>query len=89
MDRDQEGGPPPVWGEMGRYAGLGLQFALAIGLFLWIGWKLDGWLGTTPLLTILGAFVGGGAAFYSIYRHLVLDPGRASKPKDPEGPKGA
>jgi F0F1-type ATP synthase assembly protein I len=70
---EPDAGVQPAWSAMGRYAGLGLQFAVAIGLFLWLGWKLDGWIGTTPLLTILGAFVGGGAAFYSIYRHLVLD----------------
>lgn len=57
----------------GSYAGLGLQLAASIGLFLWLGWKADHWIGTTPLLTILGAFVGAAAGFYSLYRHLVLD----------------
>lgn len=78
-DEDEGSGQDVPWQAMGQYAGLGLQFAMAIGLFLWLGWKVDGWLGTTPLLTIVGAFVGGGAAFYSIYRHLVLDARKRSE----------
>lgn len=56
----------------GSHAGLGLQFAASIGLFLWLGWKVDHWIGTTPLLTIAGAFVGAGGGFYSLYRHLTV-----------------
>jgi F0F1-type ATP synthase assembly protein I len=78
--RDDER-PQTAWSGMGQYAGFGLQFAVAVGFFLWVGWKVDGRLGTTPWLTILGAFVGGGAAFYSLYRHLVLD-ARAERDKD-------
>ena len=57
--------------DSGRYAGLGLQMAASIGFFLWLGWEADQWLGWTPALTLLGAFVGAGGGFYSIYRHLV------------------
>ena len=52
------------------YAGLGLQFALSILLFLFVGNWLDKRLGTS-FLAILGAFVGGSAGFYSIYRKLM------------------
>jgi hypothetical protein len=27
-----------------------------------------------PLFMILGAFVGAGAGFYSLYRHVVVEP---------------
>lgn len=57
----------------GKYAGLGLQMAAAIGFFLWLGWKADHALGWTPVLTILGAFVGAGGGFYSVYRLLMSD----------------
>jgi hypothetical protein len=66
----------------GQYAGLGLQFALAVGLFTWLGWKADHWVGWTPILTILGAFVGAGGGFYSMYSHLILDPKRGGEPKE-------
>ncbi|HSA54513.1 MAG TPA: AtpZ/AtpI family protein [Gemmatimonadaceae bacterium] len=55
------------------YAGLGLQFALSILLFVWTGQWLDRKLGTDPWLLILGAFVGAGAGFYAIYRRLTSD----------------
>ena len=53
-----------------EFAGLGLQFAGAMGLFGFLGWWLDGRLGTGPWLLILMIFVGAGAAFYSMYRRV-------------------
>lgn len=53
------------------YAGMGLQFALAIVLFLFAGHWLDKKLGTGALFMVLGVFVGAGGAFYSIYRKLM------------------
>ncbi len=58
----------------GQYAGLGLQFAMAVGLFTWLGWIADNRLGWTPVLTIVGAFIGAGGGFYSMYWRLVLEP---------------
>lgn len=55
----------------GAYAGLGLQFAISILVFLWLGQWLDRKLGTGPVLLIVCVFVGAGAAFYSIYRKLM------------------
>ncbi len=56
-----------------KYGGLGLQFALSIILFLYVGQWLDRRLGTEPWLLILGVFTGAGAAFYSMYRTLMAD----------------
>ena len=55
------------------YMGLGLQFGLAIILFMFVGKWLDARLGTSPWLLILGVFVGAGGGFYSIYRRLMED----------------
>jgi F0F1-type ATP synthase assembly protein I len=55
------------------YAGLGLQFALAIVLFLFVGKWLDEKLGTSPWLLVAGVFLGATAGFYSIYRRLMAD----------------
>jgi len=55
------------------YAGLGLQLALSIVLFLFLGQWLDRKLGTYPWLTMLGVFLGAGAAFYNMYRRLMAD----------------
>ncbi|HUP89933.1 MAG TPA: AtpZ/AtpI family protein [Longimicrobiales bacterium] len=58
---------------MGKYLGLGMTWALATLLFLWLGTQADKWLGTEPALTFIGAFVGAGAGFYYMYRQLTED----------------
>jgi F0F1-type ATP synthase assembly protein I len=55
------------------YAGLGVQFVLAILLFLYAGRWLDGKLGTEPWLMMIGVFVGAAAGFYSMYKKLAAD----------------
>lgn len=52
------------------FAGVGLQFAAAIVLFLFAGQWVDDKLGTSGLFTIAGVFIGGGAAFYLMYRKI-------------------
>lgn len=56
---------------MATFAGIGVQFALSIVLFLFLGQWLDRRLGTGPWLTMAGVFVGGGASFYAMYRRLM------------------
>ena len=61
----------PSGGSSGAdFAGLGIQFAAAIILFLFAGQWLDKKLGTVGLFTIVGVFVGGGGAFYNMYRKI-------------------
>lgn len=55
---------------LGQYAGLGLQFAASIILFLYAGQWLDRRLGTEPVFLLLGVFLGAGGSFYSMYRKL-------------------
>lgn len=52
------------------FAGVGLQFAFAIIVFLYAGQWLDNRLGTNGMFTIAGVFVGAGAAFYNMYRKI-------------------
>jgi len=56
---------------MSRFAGVGLQFALSILVFLYAGQWLDRKLGTAPWLLLVGVFVGGAGSFYSMYRKLM------------------
>ena len=56
---------------VGEFAGVGLQFAVSILVFLYLGQWLDRKLGTAPWLLIIGAFLGAGASFYSMYRKLM------------------
>jgi F0F1-type ATP synthase assembly protein I len=52
------------------FAGVGIQFAAAIVVFLFAGQWLDKKVGTSGLFTIAGVFIGGGAAFYLMYRKI-------------------
>lgn len=58
----------------GQFMGHGLTWALAVLFFMGAGWWLDSKLGSGPILMILGAFVGGGAGFYSLYYHILIEP---------------
>ncbi len=52
------------------FAGVGMQFAFAIIVFLFVGQWLDNRLGTNGLFTIAGVFIGAGGGFYSMYRRI-------------------
>jgi F0F1-type ATP synthase assembly protein I len=52
------------------FAGVGIQFAVAIVAFLFLGQWVDHRLGTDGVFTIAGVFVGGGGAFYNMYRKI-------------------
>jgi F0F1-type ATP synthase assembly protein I len=56
---------------MSSLAGVGLQFAATIIVFLFAGQWLDKRLGTTPWLLIVGVVVGASAGFYALYRKLM------------------
>jgi F0F1-type ATP synthase assembly protein I len=72
----QRENPGPAKGgvQAGDLAGVGLQFAASILLFLFVGMWLDAKLGTEPWLLIIGVFTGGTAGFWSMYRRLVVEP---------------
>jgi F0F1-type ATP synthase assembly protein I len=53
-----------------RYAGLGVQLAVSVVVFVLIGQWADKKLGTGGILTIVGAFLGFGGTLYSLVRSL-------------------
>jgi F0F1-type ATP synthase assembly protein I len=53
-----------------RYAGLGIQLAVSVVVFVLIGQWADKKLGTGGILTIVGAFLGFGGTLYSLVRSL-------------------
>lgn len=63
----------------GKYAGLGIQFVVAILVFLKLGEWADRRFGTDPVFLYLGVFTGAGAAFYSMYRSVMADQRKADK----------
>lgn len=57
----------------GSYLGVGLQFALSIVLFVYLGQWLDRRFGTEPWMLLIGLVLGAGGSFYGIYRKLMAD----------------
>ena len=53
-----------------EFAGIGLQFALTILVFVFAGVWLDKRLGTSPWLLLIFVFVGAAGGFYSMYRRV-------------------
>jgi F0F1-type ATP synthase assembly protein I len=76
---------------IGNFAGAGIQFALAIVLFLLAGQWVDRKLGTSPAFLLAGVFIGGAAAFYNLYRRITkaqkADDDRRKKEPTPGGEK--
>ena len=72
MPRDNPADPSQRKDEinLGSFAGAGLQFAIAIILFVFLGSWADRKLETAPVFLLAGVFLGGGGAFYSMYRRL-------------------
>jgi positive regulator of sigma E activity len=66
-----------------RYAGLGVQLAVSLLVFVLVGQWLDKRLGNTGMVTIAAAFLGFGGTMYSLIRTL----NRRDNEKD-GGPKG-
>jgi Putative F0F1-ATPase subunit Ca2+/Mg2+ transporter len=64
-DPERDKGSSPM-----RYAGLGLQLAVSLLLFVWLGQWADRKLGTGGVLTILAALAGFGGTMYSVIRKL-------------------
>jgi hypothetical protein len=53
-----------------RYAGLGIQLAVCLVVFVLVGQWADRKLGTGGIVTILAAFLGFGGTMYSLIRTL-------------------
>ena len=70
-------------GEAWRYDTLGYTFAFSVIVFAGIGFGLDRWLHTTPILTVAGTLLGAGMAFYWVYQKVRADEARfkASHPR--------
>jgi F0F1-type ATP synthase assembly protein I len=48
------------------------MFAAGVIVFMAGGWVLDRWLGTFPVLLVLGALIGAVLSTLSIYRRLLI-----------------
>lgn len=70
----QDGLPPGPWG-IGFRAGVEVVSALGVGILL--GWLLDRWFGSFPLLFLVGFLAGAAAGVLNVYR--LFDPRRSRR----------
>lgn len=73
------------YAQSGQYVGAGIQMALSTFLCLLGGNWLDRYLGTSPLLLILGTFVGAISGFINFYRILTSTQSKTKKEDNPCG----
>jgi len=52
------------------FVGLGLEIAVPVVLFTFLGYKADGWLGTEPWLLVVGALLGMAVSFYTLFKRV-------------------
>lgn len=67
QDPRRKDGP---YADLGRYAGLGLTFAITLVVFAYGGMWLDEHLGTEPWLLIAGVFAGAVGGTISLIRKV-------------------
>jgi hypothetical protein len=79
-DSKRPGDTPSGGVPAGELAGVGLQFAATILVFLLGGMWLDRRLGTDPWFLIGGVVLGGAGGFWSMYTRLVVAPRERKRP---------
>jgi hypothetical protein len=54
-----------------KYSGLAVQLFVVIGVFGWLGFKIDGWLNLKyPVFLLILGFAAFGGMMYQIYRSI-------------------
>lgn len=66
---EKERGTAPV--SPARLVGLGFEIAVPVVLFMYAGYKLDGWLDSPPWCMSLGGLLGVAVGFYSFVRRVL------------------
>lgn len=62
-----------IFREYAVYSQAGLMFPTAVAVGLVAGYLLDGWLATTPWLTLAGVVLGVAAAIVNLYKTLATE----------------
>ena len=76
----EPGKRPPTGGvPASELAGFGVQFVVAILLFLYVGQWLDRRFGTAPWLMLVGICVGAGGSFYAMFRKVTAASRRSGR----------
>lgn len=66
-DPNHTGAPKRIPPALGLVLELGWRLGLSVLLGVGLGLLADNWLGTAPVLTLVGTVLGVGAAFYAMW----------------------
>ena len=80
------GKPSDGWAQVAMYSSLGFVLAGSIAGGYALGWLLDRWLGTTPILALVFGFVGVAGGLIEILRILERWEKRAGRNDSSNGP---
>ena len=53
------------------HAGIGLEIAVPVAVFVYLGYKLDERWGTDPWLVVVGAMLGMTVGFYNLFKRYL------------------
>ena len=53
-----------------EFIGLGIEMVVPIVLLMYVGYRLDKWLGSKPWMFLLGAFLGIAVGFYGMFKRV-------------------
>lgn len=56
-----------------QYSGMAFQMGAIIGLFIFLGIKLDRWFATKAVFTVIGSLFGVGLALYSFIKKVMTE----------------
>jgi F0F1-type ATP synthase assembly protein I len=65
-----------------KYSGMGIQMAFIIGIFAWLGLKMDVWLKSDPVFVVILSLSGVALSMYIFIRQILSEPGSQNKVED-------
>jgi len=70
METPPEKGPEERSLQGTQFIGLGVEMVVPIVLLMYVGYRLDAWLGSKPWLFLLGALLGIAVGFYGMFKRV-------------------
>lgn len=77
-----------IWTQVAFYSGLGFILPSGAVAGYVLGWLLDGWLHTKPVLGVVMGFLGAAGGIVEVLRILKREEKRASRDDSDSGPGG-
>jgi F0F1-type ATP synthase assembly protein I len=79
MDTPPAKGPEESSLKGTQFISLGIEMVVPIVLLMYIGYRLDAWLGSKPWLFLLGALLGIAVGFYGMFKRVGIIGNRRGK----------